>query len=422
MCKEKRSGQLWNLIRKTKQSEDTTSAIQLEIFEHHFQGKFKKPDLSEFAQAAQVSVDNKIEYIHRNPAGRNFQMSISRVKRYIHALKSGSAAGLDGITSEHLKFGMATKLPYYLSNMLSICVRFGVVPDSFLSGVLIPILKKRNCDPTLAKNYRPVVISATFSKLLEIHLLDISTAYEFSPSQFGFIEQRGTNMAITLAHDVCSYIHAKGSTVYLCSLDAEAAFDGIPHPVLFHKLADVIRPEYWMLLVYWYAKLCVYVKWGNCISNVIPVQCGTRQGGLTSPFIFNVFYKDLIDELSACHNGVSIKGNMFNVYCYADDILISSTSVTGLQCLINKAKRYIKQHGLRFNPSETSCMLFGNNPFDSLPVWTIDGVNLQIESSITYLGAELSPHGGNKHTESRIRSTQRAFYSLQGAGLNKDGV
>ena len=86
MCKEKRSGQLWNLIRKTKQSEDTTGAIQLEIFEHHFQGKFKKPDLSEFAQAAQVYVDNKIERIRRNPAGRNFQMSISRMKRYIHAL------------------------------------------------------------------------------------------------------------------------------------------------------------------------------------------------------------------------------------------------------------------------------------------------------------------------------------------------
>ena len=141
----------------------------------------------------------------------------SRVKRYIHALKSGSAAGLDGITSGHLKFGMATKLPYYLSN---ICVHFGVVPDSFLNGVLIPILKKRNCDTTLAKNYRPLVISATFSKLLELHLLDISTAYEFSPSQFGFIEQRGANMSITLAHDVCSYVHAKGSTVYLCSLDA----------------------------------------------------------------------------------------------------------------------------------------------------------------------------------------------------------
>ena len=123
MCKEKRSGHLWNLIRKTKQSEDTTSAIQLETFEHHFQGEFKKPsDLSQFAQAAQVSVDNKIEHIRRNPAGRNFQMSIRRVKRYIHALKSGSA-GLDGITSEHLKFGMETKLPYYLSNMLSICVQ-----------------------------------------------------------------------------------------------------------------------------------------------------------------------------------------------------------------------------------------------------------------------------------------------------------
>ena len=42
--------------------------------------------------------------------------------------------------------------------------------------------------------------------------------------------------------------------------------------------------------------ICVlFVRWGTSLSDKIYVTRGTRQGGLASPFIFNLFYKELIE-------------------------------------------------------------------------------------------------------------------------------
>ena len=47
-------------------------------------------------------------------------------------------------------------------------------------------------------------------------------------------------MAASLTHDVINYFVSHGSPVYACSLDAEGAFDALPHPVIFYKAIDVI--------------------------------------------------------------------------------------------------------------------------------------------------------------------------------------
>ena len=69
----------------------------------------------------------------------------------------GTAAGHGGITTKKkLWFALNTKLPLYLSHLLTVCLQFGEVPDAFRAGVLVPILKKTNIDPGLPKNYRPI--------------------------------------------------------------------------------------------------------------------------------------------------------------------------------------------------------------------------------------------------------------------------
>ena len=62
----------------------------------------------------------------------------------------------------------------------------------------------------------------------------------FIDSQYGFIPERGTNMATSLVHDVSSYCVTKGSPIFMCSLDAEGAYDSIPHAVILYKTRDVI--------------------------------------------------------------------------------------------------------------------------------------------------------------------------------------
>jgi hypothetical protein len=292
------------------------------------------------------------------------------------------------------------------------------VPDAFQTGLLIPILKKINLDPCKASNYRPITISVTMSKILEMYILE---DYTLDPSQFGFVKHRGTNTATSLAHDVSAYCRSRGSTVYLCSLDAEGTFDAIPHAVLFLKASDVLPDYSWRCLHNWYKHMTVQVKWASQLSVPIPVERGTRQGGLSSPFLFNIFYKELIGTLDLEKCGITIDGISYNVFCYADDILLASTTPTGLQKLIDVAVNYITRQGLRFNPTKTNCMIYGKSSFTCQPKWHIEDSELHIADNLTYLGAGLASDGGTTHTESRIKATQKAFYSLQHAGLHFKG-
>ena len=124
----------------------------------------------------------------------------------------------------------------------------------------MPLLKKTNIDPTIPKNYRPITISVVLSKILEYYILDKCASHEYNPLQFGFVPGRSTAMVTSLAHDVCEFTKMSGSNVFLCSLDAEAAYDGIPHPILFDSISNVIPDHCWEILYKWYTNISVRVK------------------------------------------------------------------------------------------------------------------------------------------------------------------
>ena len=104
--------------------------------------------------------------------------------------------------------------------MFSACVRFGILPNLFSTGLLIPILKKSTLDTSVAKNYRPITVLVVISKLMENYILEECESHIPSTSQFGFIKHRGTNLATDLAHDTGAICNAMGPKVYYCSLDA----------------------------------------------------------------------------------------------------------------------------------------------------------------------------------------------------------
>ena len=110
------------------------------------------------------------------------------------------------------------------------------------------------------------------------------------------------------------------------------------------------------------------------------------------------------------------------MFAYADDLLLASTTMTGLQSLIDLAVFFVTQRGLKFNPSKTTCMVYGKSPFTSPPKWHINDVSLEISNSVKYLGTLLNNTNGKDHTESRIRAANRSFYTLQGAGVCMNGL
>ena len=252
-------------------------------------------------------------------------------------------------------------------------------------------------------------------------ILEECNYQDFNESQFGFVSGRGTNMAISLTHDVVSYNVKRGSPIFACSLDAEGALDAIPHSILFDKALNVVPDPCWKLLYYWYANITAQVRWNHCLSKSITILRGTRQAGISSPFLFNIFYHDLVEDLSRTIGGINIGNCSYNTFCYADDVLLVSTTVTGLQKLIDVADGYIKSHGLRFNPLKTQCIIFGKHYFVNDPTWFLDKTVLTITNEIMYLGANLS-NSGKTHVDKRIKACRRAFYTLQSTGLCKGGV
>jgi hypothetical protein len=69
------------------------------------------------------------------------------------------------------------------------------------------------------------------------------------------------------------------------------------------------------VLVYWYSKLVVYVKWKTELSNAIVICKRTRQGVPSSPFLFNLLYQDMVDDISRITTGISINNVTYNIFC-----------------------------------------------------------------------------------------------------------
>ena len=116
--------------------------------------------------------------------------------------------------------------------------------------------------------------------------------------------------------------------------------------------------------------------------------------------------------------GILINDVPYNVFCYADDLILTSTCMTWLQTLINSANNYIDSHGLQFNPTKTLCHIWTKSPTTR---WFLGGCKLAETDRIGYPGAVISDNPFH-HAESRISARRRAFYALQRVALCKRGT
>ena len=154
-----------------------------------------------------------------------------------------------------------------------------------------------------------------------------------------------------------AYHTPRDSVVHSCSLNAEGVMDAIPHCIFFDKAHRVLHTHCWFVMYEWCSQLTINIEWRGGYSKDVDVNIGTRQGGPSSPLLFNIFCQDLIDRLSSQHCGTSISKECYNLFCYADNLMFMSLTVTGLQLYVSP--HYITAHGLNRNPSKTTCTTFG---------------------------------------------------------------
>ena len=111
-----------------------------------------------------------------------------------------------------------------------------------------------------------------------------------------------------------------------------------------------------------------------------------------------------------------------NIFCYADDILLARTIITGLQVMIDVCTDYVEAHGLKFNASKTNWTIKGKAPFTSEASLLLNGTTLTKENTIKCLGAILGNDGSATHVAQRIKAANGSYFKLQAAGMHGGGL
>ena len=170
----------------------------------------------------------------------------------------------------------------------------------------------------------------------------------------------------------------------------------VKHSSLFEKLIETkLPPIYIRLLLVMYKTQSAKVKWEGSVSDAFSITNGVKQGAVLSAILFCIYIDDLLKELRRNGDGCWVNENFVGVIVYADDIVLLSPCIDGLQRMIDTCSRYAKSHNLSFstheNPkrSKTKCMAFQRKKkgMDNLK---LNDKNLPWVNSVKHLGSTIT--------------------------------
>jgi len=135
----------------------------------------------------------------------------------------------------------------------------------------------------------------------------------------------------------------------------------------------------------------VTVRWNNSLSAMLRVKSGVRQGGVLSPYLFNVYADVFIKNIvrPTKNVGSHIGHTCMACMMYADDILLISASLAGLQELLDECVLTSYEICLKFNEKKSHCIIIGSHQHAFVANVVLGRTSLRWENSVKYLGIDL---------------------------------
>lgn len=339
--------------------------------------------------------------------------TIIEVKKAVDSLRSGKAAGEDGLPPEVWK---ALEVPQLqiLVMLIRLIWTSCANPEDWLLALVLPLYKKG--DASNCGNYRGISLLDIAYKVLEtIIACRVRQAVDESlrENQGGFRKHRGCVDQIFCLRQILEQRHEFRRATYMAFVDFAAAFDSVDRSGLWEVLASYgVPPHIIRLIKSLYRRTTCKIKVYNQLSDAFEVVTGVRQGAVLSPLLFNIaidwVLKMALDQFDW---GVVVSRGGLKVtdLDFADDVgLLSGTSVF-LQTMLDNVVEYGSRVGLKINAAKTKVMCCGAPPV----VCFVEGQALEVVNEFTYLGSSISSDGdASSDIQQRIQKAQGAFSML----------
>ena len=131
------------------------------------------------------------------------------------------------------------------------------------------------------------------------------------------------------------------------------------------------------------------IRWGDPYSAKFKVTNGVRQGGILSPYLFNVYVDELSEELDKCNIGCNINEHLINHIMYADDLVLISPSSAGLSQLLHECENCGTGHDLKYNAEKSAVIIYRLMTLkgcrSTIPNFKLNGIILHVVASYKYL-------------------------------------
>ena len=350
--------------------------------------------------------------------------SKNRINKAINQLKLKKAPGPDNISNEMIK-NAHDNIKNTLQEIIKQSFTTGIIPKSWQDANSAIIAKPNKSSYEEVKSRRIISLTSNILKLAETLMMwylteDCELGKKLHKNQMGFRAGYSTDAAIAKLVNKIKKCLSRGGHIFGVFLDIQGAFDNLPHDKIEASLRKTQAEPF---AIRWITNMIksrtIFLKSGFT-TIAWQVSKGCPQGGVLSPFLWNLVLDDLLTSLNI-HK---------NIFAYADDlVLIQEGSTKGREIAKQTATEHVRKiiewcssKGLEISTLKTQVVLWSNskNPPRSI---IIDNKKIAIQESAIYLGVHIDEKlNWNAHIDHKIIKCNNLFNKLKKAIGKKWGL
>ena len=280
----------------------------------------------------------------------------STISKIFDQIKVDTATGTDEVPAKLLKDAKVVLVPI-VAKLINLSYETFTFPNCLKQARIKPLYKSDDInDP---KNYRPISILPTLSKIFERAATNQITKYLeqnnlITNTQHAYRQKHSTQTCLV---EVVNYLYKildKKQIPAVISLDLSKAFDSINHNLLLSKLADLEMSESTIKWVKSYLSNRKQItKFQHFTSEEEEITSGIPQGSILGPLMFVCFTNDFSKSFDA-----SLK-----IMSYADDtqIIVDDENIENLKLkiksAIDNAQKWYRENTMKMNVGKTEILI-----------------------------------------------------------------